>query len=182
IREGYRTGTGYRIGDVRGVLNIQLKDRGYFTSMYEDLQDMLSGSIIVYLIFLLIIGILVARMRSDSDAYAERLKKEIRSKTKKLAKQKDIFETLYEKSSDGILILEKGKLVRCNQKIVEMLVYDSKEAVLNLPLSKFSPLHQPDGSNSYKKAAEMIELARMGTEKVDRGGVLCRSGHDTDGT
>ncbi|MFT7880764.1 MAG: EAL domain-containing protein [Sulfurimonas sp.] len=160
IRENYMTGLGYRVGDVRGVLNIQIRDRGYFTAMYEGFQDMLAGSIIVYLIFLLIIGILVARMRADSDAYAGRLKKEIQSKTKKLAKQKDIFETLYEKSSDGILILEKGRLVRCNQKIVEMLEYDSKKEVLNLPLSKFSPPRQPDGRDSYKKAAEMIELAR----------------------
>ncbi|UFH60382.1 EAL domain-containing protein [Sulfurovum mangrovi] len=160
IREHYQTGFGYKVGDVRGVLNIQIKDRGYFILMYEDFQDMLAGSIVVYLIFLLIIGILVARMRDDNEAYADRLREEIQSKTRKLAKQKDIFETLYEKSSDGIVILEKGKLVRCNQKIVDMLAYDSKEEVLNLHPSKLSPPCQPDGRDSYKKAEEMVEIAR----------------------
>jgi diguanylate cyclase (GGDEF)-like protein/PAS domain S-box-containing protein len=160
IREHYLTGFGYKVGDVRGVLNIQIKDRGYFTSMYEGFQDMLAGSILIYLIFLLIIVILVTRMRADSEAYADRLREEIQSKTKKLAKQKDIFETLYEKSSDGILILERGKFVRCNQKIVEMLKYHSKEEVLNLPITKFSPPLQPDGRDSYKKAEEMVEIAR----------------------
>lgn len=160
IRENYRTGFGYQVGDIKGVLNIQIRDRGYFTAMYENFQNMLAGSIIVYLIFLLIIGILIARMRADSEAYTQRLKQEIKSKTKKIAKQKEIFETLYEKSSDGILILENGKLVRCNQMIVDMLQYSSKEEVLNLPLSKFSPRHQPDGRDSSKKAEEMVEIAR----------------------
>ena len=159
VRENYLTGFGYKIGDVRGVLNIRISDRGYFTGMYEKFQNMLAGSIIVYLIFLLIIGILIVRMRADSEAYTQRLKQEIKSKTKKIAKQKEIFETLYEKSSDGILILENGKLVRCNQMIVDMLQYSSKEEVLNLPLSKFSPLHQHDGRDSSKKAEEMIAIA-----------------------
>ncbi|HEO98041.1 MAG TPA: EAL domain-containing protein [Epsilonproteobacteria bacterium] len=160
IRANYRTGFGYQVGDIKGVLNIRIRDRGYFAAMYENFQNMLAGSIIVYLIFLLIIGILIARMRADGEAYTQRLKEEIKSKTKKIAKQKEIFETLYEKSSDGILILENGKLVRCNQMIVDMLQYSSKEEVLNLPLWKFSPRHQPDGRDSSKKAEEMVEIAR----------------------
>ncbi|MEA3372404.1 MAG: EAL domain-containing protein [Campylobacterota bacterium] len=69
------------------------------------------------------------------------------------------FETLFEKSSDGVLIIEDGKFVQCNEKIVEMLGYSSKDELLNLHPSKLSPEFQPDGRESYEKAEEMMRLA-----------------------
>lgn len=69
------------------------------------------------------------------------------------------FETLFENSLDGILIIEDGSFVLCNQTIVQMLGYNSKEDLLNLHPSKLSPEFQPDGRRSYEKAEEMIQLA-----------------------
>ncbi len=69
------------------------------------------------------------------------------------------FETLFDNSLDSILIIEDGNFVMCNQMIVEMLGYSCKEELLNLHPSKLSPEFQPDGSRSYEKAEEMIQLA-----------------------
>ncbi len=69
------------------------------------------------------------------------------------------FETLFEKSSDALLIIKDGKFVQCNEKIVEMLQYNSKDDLLNAHPSKFSPEFQPDGRNSHEKAEEMMRLA-----------------------
>ncbi len=69
------------------------------------------------------------------------------------------FETLFENSLDGILIIEDGNFVLCNQTIVKMLGYDHKEELLNLHPSKLSPEFQPDGRRSYEKAEEMMQLA-----------------------
>ncbi len=69
------------------------------------------------------------------------------------------FETLFENSLDGILIIEDGNFVLCNQIIVEMLGYNGKEELLNLHPSKLSPEFQPDGCRSYEKAEEMMQLA-----------------------
>ncbi len=76
-----------------------------------------------------------------------------------LENEYDTFETLFEKSPDGVLIIENGKFVQCNEKIMEMLHYNSKDEVLNTHPSKLSPKFQPDGRKSYEKAEEMMELA-----------------------
>jgi len=72
---------------------------------------------------------------------------------------RETFETLFEKSSDGILIIDNGDFVQCNEKAVEMLLYDSKEELLNIHPSELSPQFQPDGRPSDEKAEEMIQLA-----------------------
>ncbi len=80
----------------------------------------------------------------------------------------DAFETLFETSLDGILIIEDGNFVLCNQTIVQMLGYNSKEELLNLHPSKLSPEFQPDGRKSYEKAEEMIQLAvENGTHRFE---------------
>ena len=69
------------------------------------------------------------------------------------------FETLFENSLDGILIIQDGHFILCNQTIVKMLGYNSKEELLNLHPSQLSPEFQPDGCKSYEKAEEMMQLA-----------------------
>ncbi len=69
------------------------------------------------------------------------------------------FKSLFENALEGILIIQNGKFVLCNQTIVQMLGYHSKEKLLNLHPSKLSPEFQPDGRTSYEKAEEMMQLA-----------------------
>ena len=57
------------------------------------------------------------------------------------------------------MILDDGKFIECNENILKMLHYKSKEDLLNLHPSKLSPKHQPDGRSSYEKAEEMMSLA-----------------------
>ena len=82
-----------------------------------------------------------------------------KKRTKELEEQYKIFETLFEKTSDGVLILEEHKFTRCNEAIVKMLGYTSKEEVLNLHPSKLSPEFQPDGQSSFDKAEKMMKKA-----------------------
>ncbi len=83
----------------------------------------------------------------------------LQNKTEELKKQKMAFEELFEKSSDGIFIIEDNKFVQCNQKIVEMLQYSKKEDLLDSHPAQLSPQFQPDGQESFSKAEEMMALA-----------------------
>lgn len=76
-----------------------------------------------------------------------------------LKKEYDTFETLFEKSPDGVLIMENNKFVQCNQKIVEMLHCKSKDEVLNRHPLKFCHKFHGDGRGSYKQFSDMIEHA-----------------------
>ncbi len=159
IRDKYENAYDYKLGEIRGLLNIKVKERDFFAGMYDDFTNTLMGTIALYVVFLIIIYILIQKMRAKELEYTKELEIEIAEKTYEIQKQKDTFETLFEKSSDGILIIDNGKFVQCNEKIIEMLHYESKENLLNLHPSELSPEIQPDGRSSYEKAEEMMQLA-----------------------
>ena len=82
--------------------------------------------------------------------------KELQKQTEELKKQKQIFETLFEKSPDGSVVIKDGKIIKCNERLVEIFGCDSKDDLLNKSPADFSPLYQPDGQNSAEKATEIM--------------------------
>ncbi len=159
VRNKYNTAYDYKPGDIRGLINIEIKKRDFFEDMYADFINTIFSTVFLYIMFLIIIYLLFKEMRQKEDQYTQHLKRDIKRKTNEIQKQKDTFETLFEKSSDGFLILEDGKFIQCNEKIVEMLHYHTKEELLNTHPSELSPEFQPDGRRSDEKADEMITLA-----------------------
>ena len=85
-------------------------------------------------------------------------KKQIRLK-KETQEQREAFRTLFEKSHDGILLIEDGRFTDCNEGILRILRMDSKEKLLNIHPSQLSPKYQPDGQASFEKANEMMQIA-----------------------
>ena len=85
------------------------------------------------------------------------------------AKESEIkFRELFEKSGDAISILENGIFIDCNQAVVDLLEYKTKEDVLNIHPSKLSPEIQPDGKKSFEKAEEMMRNAiQNGTHRFE---------------
>ena len=73
------------------------------------------------------------------DQYA----KDIKMSNAKLKKQKNVFKTLYEKSSDGIVLLDKeGIIIDCNYAILKMMKYQNKTEFIGLSTYDISPSHQ----------------------------------------
>ncbi len=70
------------------------------------------------------------------------------------------YRAFFDNSADAMLIIENGVFVACNSATVSMLGYDRKEEFINTPPAKLSPEYQPDGQSSFKKANEMMQLAR----------------------
>ncbi|MEN8146649.1 MAG: ATP-binding protein [Campylobacterota bacterium] len=69
----------------------------------------------------------------------------------------ETFETIYEKSSDGIALIQHNRFKDCNEAIVTMFQYSSKEELLRSHLSNFMPKFQADGSLSVKKMLKMAK-------------------------
>ena len=65
-----------------------------------------------------------------------------------------MLESIFHMSSDGMLIIEDGKFVDCNDSIVTMLGYRDKSEFLDKHPSELSPEFQPDGRSSFEKAEE----------------------------
>lgn len=71
------------------------------------------------------------------------------------------YKSLFEMSDDAILVIENDHFVDCNQAVLKMLGYNTKEELLNAHPSELSPEKQADGRFSYEKAEEMMSLAKQ---------------------
>jgi len=90
-----------------------------------------------------------------------RLTLEIQERTRienALKVEKENFKVLFEKVSDGNLIIKNSRFVSCNAAALNMLGLKKVEQVLRSTPNQWSPELQPDGRNSTDKAKEMIEI------------------------
>jgi diguanylate cyclase (GGDEF)-like protein/PAS domain S-box-containing protein len=154
------------------VKNIKQNKTVAYLVSYEDspyLKNNLQKHKIINIIFfiILLIGSFVLFVNIKQRLS---LQKEVNKKTKDLKylnenleeevqKQNKAFETLFEKATDGILIIQNRKFVQCNEAVVKMLRYESKHEFLNKKSSELSPKFQPDGTLSSQKAEKMRKIA-----------------------
>lgn len=69
------------------------------------------------------------------------------------------FRLLFEKSADGMLLLDGETILDANQAAVDMMGYPDKSALKALAPYEFSPAVQPDGQASIVKYRKLIEAA-----------------------
>jgi len=99
------------------LLNIKIKEQGFFTILYGNFIDTVAFTILMYILFLIIIYTLIRNIRRKEQVYTEKLEVEIQEKISEIQKQKETFETLFEKSSDGIVIIDEESLHNVMKKL-----------------------------------------------------------------
>jgi len=91
----------------------------------------------------------------------------LKQKTNALKQEKERFEILFEKSSYGIVLIEDGIFIDCNEQAFHMMGYDNKQALLKHS-GDLSPPYQPNGDLSSEKANEMIlQCLQKGSNKFE---------------
>jgi len=73
--------------------------------------------------------------------------------------KKLMFESFFEESTDGLMILENGRCIECNQAVLNTLGVKHKNLLYGLLPSDISPEVQPDGQKSSIKEKKMMRLA-----------------------
>ena len=160
IRKKYDSAYGYKLGELRGLLSIEVKEDTLFDVLYQDFRNTVITTMLIYLLFLGIIYLLFKKMRQKEEEYTVTLEKEVKNKTVEVEKQRDTFETLFKKASDGILIIRRNRVIECNERAISLFGCPDKEALLSAPLHTLSPERQPDGTRSSEKIKEMVALAK----------------------
>jgi PAS domain S-box-containing protein len=79
----------------------------------------------------------------------------------RIAENEQLYHSLFESSEDGILLISDGVVVDCNQAVLRILKC-SREYVIGHSPADFSPVYQPDGTDSLESANEYIEMAFEG--------------------
>lgn len=118
------------------------------------------------------IGRLVVAFKDMVDSLASReaeltvrnqqLKNEISgrlSAVESLRESERKFRTLFDKSSDAILVFDGEHLIDCNEAAVQMLECTSKEQLLKARPIDFAPEFQPDGTPSPVQSNAVFALA-----------------------
>lgn len=83
----------------------------------------------------------------------------------KLSKKEHKLRSIYESSSDAILLLaESGEILECNERAIRLLGGNTAATLVGLQLVVFSPLRQHDGERSVAKFQKHLKLA-MATGK-----------------
>lgn len=87
------------------------------------------------------------------------LKTEIVEQQHDLEESQKRYQTLFEKTTDALLLIDGHNFIDCNQATLDMLGYPTKQELYNIHPSLLSPEKQPDGRESSEKANEMIQIA-----------------------
>jgi len=80
-----------------------------------------------------------------------------------LGHNEPVFESLFERSADAILVYEAHPpveivMVDCNEAAIKLIGAERKEQVLRTRPEDLSPPHQPDGSRSVDKSIEILAI------------------------
>lgn len=94
--------------------------------------------------------------------------KELSKSMAALNEQKEIFETLFYDTSDGLLLMKDGIYTDCNNAALKMLRMSDKQQIIGLTPVDISPTKQPDGQLSAQQREEIDQrCASDGTERFE---------------
>ncbi|XPV70322.1 MAG: transporter substrate-binding domain-containing protein [Halarcobacter sp.] len=108
------------------------------------------------MILILIIFIYRQTILNRHNKVLQKAKEEIENKTIELAKQKKLFENLYIKSADGVLLIKDNIIINCNESSLKIL-NRTKDKILNSKLYELSPEYQTINILSKKQFEEKIK-------------------------
>ena len=93
---------------------------------------------------------------------------ELEQTNRLLTEQQNIYESLFNESSDGVCIFYRGKFIDCNNALLDILQYPTKAQFLALNPDDLSPLKQPDGALSADKSAMYIKKCyELGSTRLE---------------
>lgn len=71
------------------------------------------------------------------------------------------YRLLFQRANDGILVIERDRVVDCNERALE-LFGTSRDQIMTNPPFFWSPPRQPDGNDSHNSAGTLLRTAENG--------------------
>ncbi|WP_428024684.1 cache domain-containing protein [Arcobacter sp.] len=120
--------------------DLESKKQEFKISIERKIKESVKTSLFVGIMLILIVSVILYFITSKINSLVNNYATSLSESNENLKKQKDIFETLFKKSTDGIIIYsEDGLIVDCNDSVVKMLGYNNKLRIINKSLKDFSP-------------------------------------------
>lgn len=126
------------------------------TNLHKTIYKTILISVLVLIVMILFFLVLFLKIQN----LFKLMQNNLVLKNKELVEQKNIFETIFEKSHDGIVISKNKRIIDCNEAALEMFEATNKKEFLQIESEKLFPELQDDGGKSIKKLYEKLELAK----------------------
>ncbi len=176
IRDRYANAYDYKMGDIRGLLNIKIKKTKDFTTLYKDFKTNLFVTLFLYVLFLVIIYALIKRMKKREDEYTQQLEIDIQKNMKEIEEQKEI---LYDQAHhDSLTGLPNRTLF--NAKLADAINIAKRNksilALFFIDLDYFKQINDSLGHDIGDKV--LIEVSKRLQNAIRKGDTLARLGGD----
>jgi len=176
IRDKYENAYDYKLGEIRGLLNIKIKERDFFAAMYYDFTETLISAILLYIVFLIIIYILIQKMRAKEEQYTKKLETDIATKIYEIKKQKDI---LYDQAHHDALTGLPNRVLfndRLSHGIEKAKRHKVKLALFFIDLDHFKQINDSLGHQVGDRV--LVVVAERLKAKIRKEDTLARLGGD----
>jgi len=108
------------------------------------------------------------QMTSEVKKHRDHLDAFVTERTFALVESEEKYHTLYESSSDAIMLLDEKGFFDCNNATLRIFGFSNKEEFTKVHPSQVSPPYQPDGMDSLTAANNKIaEAFRTGTNQFE---------------
>lgn len=176
IRDRYEHAYDYELGEIRGLLNIKIKEHDFFASMYSDFIKTLTSVLLLYIIFVIVIYVLIKKMRAKEEQYTRQLETDIAKKTYEIKKQKDI---LYDQAHhDALTGLPNRALFgdRLTHAIEQAKRHKTKIALFFIDLDRFKQINDSLGHQVGDRV--LMAVTERLKAKIRKEDTLARLGGD----
>ncbi|VVB87932.1 Methyl sulfide methyltransferase-associated sensor [uncultured archaeon] len=99
------------------------------------------------------------QMEKELKKYRENLEELVKARTNELRDSEAKYRTLYDSSSDAIVMLDEKGFFDCNYATLRMFGFSKKEEFIKIHPADVSPPYQPDGTDSFMLANYKIAEA-----------------------
>jgi len=176
IRDKYENAYDYKLGEIRGLLNIKIKEREFFAAMYSDFAETLISATILYIIFLIIIYILIQKMHTKEEQYTRQLETDIATKIYEIKKQKDI---LYDQAHHDALTGLPNRVLfndRMEHAIEKAKRHKTEIALFFIDLDHFKQINDSLGHQVGDRV--LVAVTERLKAKIRKEDTLARLGGD----
>jgi len=176
IRDMYENAYDYKVGDIRGLLNIKIKEREFFAVMYSDFEKTLIAAIFLYIVFFVIIYLLLKKMHKKEEQYTKQLETDIATKTYEIKKQKEV---LYVQAHHDSLTGLPNRILfndRLEHGIEQAKRHKTKIALFFIDLDHFKRINDSLGHPIGDRV--LIAVAERLKAKIRKEDTLARLGGD----
>jgi len=142
---------GYKEGDIRGGISVSIPMAPLWAIERHHMLSLIIGHGLFWLIGLIGIGLAIHHLNRQGDR---------RKEAERITKDSEVkFRTLYESTSDAVMLLDEKGFFDCNESTLRIFGYSTREEFCGKHPGEVSPPTQPAGEDSIEAANERIAEA-----------------------